>query len=57
MHVDIRIHTLLFLHAAKVVYEREEPGKSRGFGFVTLSSQGEVDKAIDELNETVMGFR
>jgi RNA recognition motif-containing protein len=34
---------------AKVVYDRES-GRSRGFGFVTLSSANEVNKAVDSLN-------
>ncbi|NGX54608.1 MAG: hypothetical protein KR126chlam2_00222 [Chlamydiae bacterium] len=31
-----------------------ETGKSRGFGFVELSSQDEGNKAIDELNEKMV---
>jgi nucleolin len=34
---------------ARVVYDRET-GRSRGFGFVTYSSSGEMEKAIESLN-------
>ena len=48
--------TLLFLYAAKVINDRET-GRSRGFGFVTLHSEEDVRKAINELHDTVMGVR
>eukprot|EP00252_Welwitschia_mirabilis_P012939 TRINITY_DN2855_c0_g2_i1.p1 TRINITY_DN2855_c0_g2~~TRINITY_DN2855_c0_g2_i1.p1 ORF type:complete len:313 (-),score=70.19 TRINITY_DN2855_c0_g2_i1:370-1308(-) len=41
---------------AKVLYDRET-GRSRGFGFVSFSSQEEVDAAISEMNGVEMGGR
>ena len=41
----------LFL-AAKVVTDRDT-GQSRGFGFVTLSDEQDVEKAINELDGAV----
>lgn len=40
---------------AKVVYDRES-GRSRGFGFVTLSSSSEVNHAITSLDGKVKVF-
>ena len=34
-----------------------ETGRSRGFGFVEMSSQGEVDQAVSELNGRDLGGR
>jgi RNA recognition motif-containing protein len=34
---------------ARVIYDRDS-GRSKGFGFVTLSSSQEVQKAINSLN-------
>ncbi|XP_031503239.1 29 kDa ribonucleoprotein A, chloroplastic-like [Nymphaea colorata] len=50
---DLALETLFSEHGrvmeARVVYDRES-GRSRGFGFVTLSSADEVNGAIDSLN-------
>jgi len=37
---------------ARVIYDRDS-GRSKGFGFVTLSSSQEVQKAINSLNGAV----
>ena len=37
---------------AKVMMERDDPGKSRGFGFVTFSSSNEAQAAIQALDGT-----
>ncbi|CAN6479412.1 unnamed protein product [Victoria cruziana] len=53
---DLALETLFSEHGrvmeARVVYDRES-GRSRGFGFVTLSSADEVNGAIDSLNGAV----
>ncbi|KAG9446462.1 hypothetical protein H6P81_012590 [Aristolochia fimbriata] len=41
---------------ARVVYDRET-GRSRGFGFVTMSSQGELEDAIQGLDGQTMDGR
>lgn len=35
---------------AKVIMERENPSRSRGFGFVTLEDEEQAKKAIQEMN-------
>ena len=35
--------------SAKVITDRDT-GRSRGFGFVEMSNEGDADKAIEELN-------
>jgi len=35
---------------AKVVMERDNPNRSRGFGFVEFEDDANLQKAIDELN-------
>jgi RNA recognition motif-containing protein len=42
--------------SAKVITDRET-GKSRGFGFVEMSSDTEADKAISSLNGKEVGGR
>lgn len=42
--------------SAKVILDRET-GRSRGFGFVELSSHAEGKEAIDSLNESNVGGR
>ncbi|MFT4553516.1 MAG: RNA recognition motif-containing protein [Chlamydiales bacterium] len=42
--------------SAKVILDRET-GRSRGFGFVELSSNSEGTEAIDSLNESNVGGR
>jgi cold-inducible RNA-binding protein len=34
----------------RVVMEKEDPAKSRGFGFVTFGNSGDAEKAHAELN-------
>lgn len=43
----------LCFSTAKIVMEREDPGRSRGFGFVTVNSADDIQRAVEELNETV----
>ena len=50
-YIDFVYFLILFL-AAKVVYDRETD-KSRGFGFVTLANEQDVQLAIDSLNDGV----
>ena len=50
-YIDFVCFLILFL-AAKVVYDREA-GRSRGFGFVTLENEQDVQLAIDSLNDGV----
>ena len=47
-YIDIVYFLILFL-AARVVTDRET-GRSRGFGFVTFEEEGDVQKAINELD-------
>lgn len=53
---DARLEQVFSEHGkvvdARVVYDRES-GRSRGFGFVTMSSQTEVDDAIAALDGQV----
>ncbi|GJR17058.1 28 kDa ribonucleoprotein, chloroplastic-like protein [Tanacetum coccineum] len=50
---DVRLEQLFSEHGkvvnARVVYDRES-GRSRGFGFVTMSSESEVNDAIENLD-------
>uniref|UniRef100_A0A6I9QLB0 28 kDa ribonucleoprotein, chloroplastic n=1 Tax=Elaeis guineensis var. tenera TaxID=51953 RepID=A0A6I9QLB0_ELAGV len=50
---DARLEQVFSEHGkvvdARVIYDRET-GRSRGFGFVTMSSQNEVDDAIAALD-------
>jgi cold-inducible RNA-binding protein len=41
---------------AKVITDRDT-GRSRGFGFVTLSDEGAAQKAIDGMNGTMLDGR
>ena len=50
-YIDIVYFLILFL-AARVVEDRES-GRSRGFGFVTFSKEGDVQRAIDDLDGAV----
>ena len=47
-YIDIVYFLILFL-AARVVTDRET-GRSRGFGFVTFYEEGDVQKAINDLD-------
>ena len=47
-YIDIVYFLILFL-AARVVLDRDT-GRSRGFGFVTFFDEGDVQRAIDELD-------
>ena len=42
--------------SAKVIFDRDS-GRSRGFGFVEMSTEEEGQKAIDELNGVNIGER
>ena len=44
--------TLLCHYAAKVILDRET-GRSRGFGFVTVNTPEDIDRAVSELHESV----
>jgi RNA recognition motif-containing protein len=44
------------VESATVVTDRET-GRSRGFGFVEMSSQNEVNQAVSELNGRDLGGR
>ena len=50
-YIDLVYFPKLFL-AAKVVIDRDS-GESRGFGFVTLSDEQDVEKAIRDLDGAV----
>lgn len=43
----------LCFSTAKIVMDRENPSRSRGFGFVTVNSADDIQRAVEELNETV----
>ncbi|CAH1428508.1 unnamed protein product [Lactuca virosa] len=57
---DVRLEQLFSEHGkvvnARVVIDRES-GRSRGFGFVTMSSESEVNDAIENLDGQSMGGR
>ncbi|XP_024976839.1 28 kDa ribonucleoprotein, chloroplastic-like isoform X2 [Cynara cardunculus var. scolymus] len=57
---DVRLEQLFSEHGkvvnARVVYDRDS-GRSRGFGFVTMSSESEVNDAIENLDGQSMGGR
>ncbi|KAK9072377.1 hypothetical protein SSX86_008811 [Deinandra increscens subsp. villosa] len=57
---DVRLEQLFSEHgkvvAARVVYDRES-GRSRGFGFVTMSSESELNDAIENLDGQSLGGR
>ncbi|XP_027037583.1 glycine-rich RNA-binding protein GRP1A-like [Pocillopora damicornis] len=42
---------------AKIVMDRENPSRSRGFGFVTVNSADDIQRAVEELNETDLDGR
>jgi RNA recognition motif-containing protein len=42
--------------SAKVITDRET-GRSKGFGFVEMSSEGEAQEAIEKLNGSDLGGR
>lgn len=54
---DARLEQVFSEHgkvvSARVVYDRES-GRSRGFGFVTMSSEAEMSEAIANLDGQVM---
>ena len=50
-YIDFVYFLILFL-AAKVVYDRDT-NRSRGFGFVTLENEQDVEKAIDNMDGRV----
>lgn len=43
----------LCFSTAKIVMERDDPSRSRGFGFVTVNSADDIQKAVEKLNDTV----
>ena len=47
---------IIFLYAAKVINDRET-GRSRGFGFVTLCSSEDVERALNKGDNLVMYIR
>ncbi|XP_071692973.1 28 kDa ribonucleoprotein, chloroplastic-like [Rutidosis leptorrhynchoides] len=57
---DVRLEQLFSEHGkvvnARVVYDRES-GRSRGFGFVTMSTESELNDAIENLDGQSMGGR
>lgn len=57
---DVRLEQLFSEHGkvvnARVVYDRES-GRSRGFGFVTMSCESDVNDAIENLDGQSMGGR
>nr|XP_043606909.1 28 kDa ribonucleoprotein, chloroplastic-like [Erigeron canadensis] len=57
---DIRLEQVFSEHGkvvnARVVYDRES-GRSRGFGFVTMSTESELNDAIENLDGQSMGGR
>lgn len=57
---DVRLEQLFSEHGkvvnARVIYDRDS-GRSRGFGFVTMSSESEVNDAIENLDGQSMGGR
>lgn len=44
------------VESAEVIYDRRS-GRSKGFGFVEMSTDEEAKAAVDKLNETDMGGR
>lgn len=44
------------VESARVITDRET-GRSKGFGFVEMASDGDADQAIEQLNGTPMGGR
>ncbi|KAI3686402.1 hypothetical protein L1987_80078 [Smallanthus sonchifolius] len=57
---DVRLEQVFSEHGkvvnARVVYDRES-GRSRGFGFVTMSSESELNDAIENLDGQSLGGR
>ncbi|KAK1407202.1 hypothetical protein QVD17_38816 [Tagetes erecta] len=57
---DVRLEQVFSEHGkvvnARVVFDRES-GRSRGFGFVTMSSESEVNDAIENLDGQSLGGR
>ena len=45
--------TYSLVTTAKVITEREDDRRSRGFGFVTVDSAENLRLAVEDLNETV----
>ncbi|XP_071696894.1 28 kDa ribonucleoprotein, chloroplastic-like isoform X1 [Rutidosis leptorrhynchoides] len=54
---DVRLEQLFSEHGkvvnARVVYDRES-GRSRGFGFVTMSTESELNDAIENLDGHIL---
>ena len=42
---------------AVVIMERDNPNRSRGFGFVEFANEEDADRAIAEMNETELDGR